>query len=72
MNKSLKQLRLRSPFVKATESECVIVVESAIFDAIFNLVKRVGLPYFFGTPKNSSLKINSLQSNNFFSHRNVL
>ena len=53
-------------------TECFIVVRSAMCGAIFNLVIRVGVPSFFGTPKSDSLKINSLPSNICISHRNVL
>ena len=40
-------------------TECLILVGPAMFGATFNLLTRVGLP-FFGTLKNKSLKNNSL------------
>ena len=43
-----------------------------MFGATFNLVTRVGFTIIFGTPKNGSLKMNSLPSNNYFSNRNFL
>ena len=45
------------------------VFGSAMFGGTFKLIPHVGLP--FGTPKDNSLKINSLSLNTWFSNRNV-
>ena len=42
-----------------------------MFGGTFNLVTRVGVPYFFGTLKDGSRQINNLASNNCFRNRNV-
>ena len=49
---------------------CLESLRSVMFGATFNLVTRVGLPYFFGTMKDG-LEINSIALNNCFSNRNV-
>ena len=46
-------------------SECLMLIESTMFDATFNLATRVGLP-IFGTMKDGSLEISSLAFNNCF------
>ena len=43
----------------------------AMSGATFNLVARIEIPYYFGTLKDSSLKINNLPLNNCFSYRNL-
>ena len=55
-------------------TECfIVVVGSVMFGATFNLHDYTcWITTIFGTPKNGGLKIKSLSSYHFFSHRNVL